>query len=106
MNIFMRITPETLIRIGLAILLLICLLHLPYGYYQLIRYVAVVGFAFLAWYALERKNTVSVILYLALALLFQPLVKVPMHRSGWVVIDIAVAAGLIVSVFLSLRKRG
>ena len=101
----MKISFESLIKLALAILLLICLFHLPYGYYQLIRYIAVVGFAFLAWFAYERKNTVLVILFVALAVLFQPLVKVPVHRSGWVVIDVAVALGLVVSVIADLRKR-
>ena len=71
----MKPTTENIVKAALAILLLICLIQMPYGYYQLIRFIAVVGFAILAWYAYERKNILLVIVFVALALLFQPLQK-------------------------------
>ena len=100
----MKINPENLIKIGLTILLVICLFHMPYGYYQLFRFIAVVGFAILAWYEYERKNIILVILFVALAILFQPLTKVPVGRQSWVVIDIMVAAGLLLSMVVKKRK--
>jgi|GEM_PF-4208287 len=36
---------EIFIKIVLAILMLLCLLDMPYGYYQLVRYLAMVGLA-------------------------------------------------------------
>ncbi|MGN8058721.1 DUF6804 family protein [Pedobacter sp. 22163] len=42
----------TLIKILLAGLLIICLANMPYGYYQLIRFLAMVGFGMLG---LPRK---------------------------------------------------
>jgi uncharacterized membrane protein YccC len=100
----MKFSPENLIKIALAILLVLCLFHMPYGYYQLVRFIAVVEFAFLAYFEYERKNIPLVIAYVALALLFQPLFKVPLGRHVWIIIDILVAAGLIVSVFAKKRK--
>ena len=37
------------IRSILAALLLLCLLHMPYGYYQLIRWAVLVCFAYFAY---------------------------------------------------------
>lgn len=33
----------------LAVLLLLCLLPMPYGYYELVRFVSMVAFAFMAY---------------------------------------------------------
>lgn len=100
----MKPTPENLIKIALAVLLILCLLHMPYGYYQIFRFIAVVGFAILAYYEYERKNIPLMIVFVGLALLFQPFVKVPLGRQVWVIIDVIIVAGLIVSVFVQKRK--
>ena len=33
----------------MAVLLLVCLAPMPYGYYQLVRFIAMVSFAYLAY---------------------------------------------------------
>jgi hypothetical protein len=96
----MKLTPENIIKIALAVLLLLCLFHMPYGYYQFFRFAAIIGFAILAYYEYERKNIPLVIVFVALALLFQPLAKVPLGRQVWVIIDVVVAAGLVASMFV------
>ncbi len=49
--------PTTsLLKIFLAILLLLCLADWPYGYYQFVRFVAMVGFAYLAYDASQKKQ--------------------------------------------------
>jgi hypothetical protein len=96
----MTVNTEKIIKIALSVLLLICLFHMPYGYYQLFRYIAVVGFAMLAYYEFERKNIIMAIMFVALAFLFQPFSKVPLGRQSWIIIDIVAAGGLILSVFL------
>jgi hypothetical protein len=100
----MKPTPENLIKIVVATLLLICLFHMPYGYYQLVRFIAVVGFAILAYYEYERKNIPMVIVYLGLAVLFQPLETIPLGRQVWIIVDIVLAAGLVISIFAKNSK--
>ena len=85
----------TLIKITLAILLLLCLMDMPYGYYQLVRWAAMVGFAILAYHASEAKRNKEVIIYVGLALLFQPFFKVALGRPLWNMMDVLVAFGLI-----------
>ena len=101
----MKLNPKNLIKIILAILLIICLFHMPYGYYQLFRYIAMVGFAILAYYQYEKKNIPLVIMFIALALLFQPIIKVPMGRQSWIMIDLMVALGLVVSIFIQKSSK-
>lgn len=73
---------------------------MPYGYYQLVRFVALVGFAILAHQAHKQDRQVEMIIYGALALLFQPFLKVSLGRELWNVVDAAVGIGLLVSVFV------
>lgn len=81
--------------IALAALLLLCLAPMPYGYYQLVRFVAMVVFFLMAYrYYGEKKNELA-ITFGALALLFQPFVKVALGRMMWNVVDVAVALLLI-----------
>jgi hypothetical protein len=96
----MKLTTENLIKIALATLLLICLFHMPYGYYQLIRFIAVVGFAILAYYEYERQNIPHVIVYLGFIMLFQPLATIPLGRQVWIIVDVVVAVGLVGSIFM------
>ena len=99
-----KITTENLTKIGLSILLLICLFNMPYGYYQLVRFIAVVGFAILAYYEYERKNIPLVIVFLGLAVLFQPLATIPLGRQVWIIVDVVVAVGLVGSGFMQKTK--
>jgi len=90
---------EKYIKIGLAILFFICLLNMPYGYYQLVRFVALVGFAILAYKANEQGQKTEAIIYVCLAILFQPLVKLALGRQIWNIVDVVVGVALLVSLF-------
>ncbi len=100
----MKPTTENLIKIVLATLLLVCLFQMPFGYYQLVRFVAVVGFGILAYYEYERKNIPVVIVFIGLMVLFQPLASIPLGRQVWIIVDVVVTAGLVVSIFLQKSK--
>ena len=100
----MKHTTENLIKIALSTLLLICLFEMPYGYYQLVRFIAVVGFSILAYYEYERKNMPMVIVFLGLVILFQPLATIPLGKQVWNIVDVFLAVGLIISIFLQKHK--
>ncbi len=93
------------IEIILALLLLLCLASMPYGYYQLVRFVAMVVFGVMAYKYYEEKKNALAITFGALALLFQPFVKVALGRTMWNVVDVAVAIGLIV-LFIIEKDKG
>lgn len=100
----MKFTIEIFIKVALAVLLVLCLFHMPYGYYQLIRYIAVIGFAILAYYEYERENIPLVIVFVGLAFLFQPVAKIPLGRHLWNFVDIIVAVVLVVTIFIQKQK--
>ena len=74
---------------------LACLLPLPYGFFQLVRFVAAGGFALLAVQHFDRSSNNRAWTFVALALLFQPFLKVALGRPLWNVVDVAVAAWLL-----------
>ncbi len=90
---------EKIIKIGLAILLFGCLLDLPYGYYQFVRFAALIGFSILAYQANQQEKQTETIVYGILALLFQPFFKVALGRELWNLVDVIVGIGLLGSVF-------
>lgn len=90
-----------LIKVVLAILLFVCLFDMPYGYYQFVRFLSLIGFGILAFDAYQKKRQTEVIVYLALAILFQPIFKISLGRTLWNIVDIIVAVGLLVTVFSS-----
>ena len=95
---------QTIIKITLSIIFLLCLLDMPYGYYQAVRFAGMLGFGLLAYYSYENNKKIEVIIYIALALLFQPFFKVALGRTTWNVVDVIVVAGLIISLFVKPKK--
>jgi hypothetical protein len=88
----------------MAVLLLLCLLDMPYGFYQLVRFIALVAFGLLAYDAHLKSNNFHFITSLALAVLFQPLLKISFGREFWNFIDIVVAAWLIFQAIILFKQ--
>src|SRR5690554_560741 len=95
---------SNLIKTSLSILLFLCLLKMPYGFYQLVRFLALVGFAFLAYQAHQEDQKTAVFIYVSLALLFQPFLKISLGRDLWNIVDVVVGIGLLISIFFKKRK--
>ena len=96
---------ENVIKIVLAILFFVCLADMPYGLYQFVRYTAMIGFAYLAYSANQQKNKNEVFIYIALAILFQPIFKIALGRTIWNIVDTIVGIGLILSIFQNKNKK-
>ena len=96
---------ENAIKIVLAILFFLCLADMPYGLYQFVRFAAMIGFAYLAYSANQQTNKSEVFIYIALAILFQPIFKIALGRTIWNIVDLVVGFGLIVSLFQSKQKN-
>ena len=95
---------ERIIKIVLSILFFICLLDMPYGYYQLVRFIALIGFGILAYQANQKQNQTLLVIYCALALLFQPFFKIALGRELWNIVDVIVGMGLLISIFKGKSK--
>ena len=95
---------ERLIKITLAILFFLCLAKMPYGYYQLVRFLALIGYGILAYQANQQGKQTEMIIYGALALLFQPFFKIALGRELWNIVDVIVGIGLLFSVLLKPKN--
>ena len=71
---------------------------MSYGFYQFVRFVALIGFGILAYKANEKSKNTEMIIYGGLALLFQPFFKIALGREMWNIIDVAAAGFLIWSI--------
>ena len=78
---------------------------MPYGYFQAVRFIGMLGFALLAYHSYQENQNLNavVIIYAALALLFQPLIKVALGRTIWNVVHVIVSVGLIGSLFIKKK---
>lgn len=94
-----------MIKVILSILFFLCLLDMPYGYFQLVRFAALAGFAWLAFKSIEQGYNPEAFIYVCLAVLFQPIIKIALGRQIWNGIDITVGVVLIVSVFIRSRDN-
>jgi hypothetical protein len=79
---------------------------MPYGYYQATRFIGMIGFLLLAYSNYERNKSLNstVIIYLALVLLFQPFIKVALGRTIWNIVDVVISIGLIISIFIKPKE--
>ncbi len=93
-----------IIKCVLSILLLLCLLKMPYVYYEFVRFISLIGFLYLSIDAHKKGNENEMIIYGALALLFQPFIKIAFGRDVWNIIDVIVSIGLIFSLFKKTSK--
>jgi hypothetical protein len=87
-----------ILKLILALSLLLCLAKMPYGYYQFVRFGALIGFALLAFNSYEKGLTNYMIVYIGLALLFQPFNKIALGREIWNIVDVVIAIWLLVSI--------
>ena len=97
LNIYFLV--ESVIKIILAVLFFICVLNMPYGFYQFVRLAGFIGFTILAYQANQQGIPTEMFIYGGLALLFQPFFKIALGREIWNIVDVLVGLGLIASLF-------
>lgn len=103
-NLQMSLNLTNAIKIILAILFFLCLADMPYGFYQLVRFAGLIGFAILAYQANEKGRQTEMIICGGLALLFQPFFKIALGRQMWNIVDVVVGIGLLISIFMKPKE--
>ena len=90
--------PITVIYISAAILFAgAAQLHLPFGYFTVLRIVATGAFAWAFLVALNRNRAFLPWIYLLLTIAFNPVIKVPLSQEIWMIVDIAAGTLLLLS---------
>lgn len=78
---------KILIKIVLSILFIGCLRDWPYGYYQLVRFTGMIGFIWLC--VLDKEKPINKYIWLASAILINPIFKIALGREIWNAVDVA-----------------
>ncbi len=78
-----------------------------YGMYKFLRVWVCFVSAFIAWqYYTECKNQLISFIFIVLAVLFNPIFKIHLHRNDWEIIDIAVALIYIIFTLYLYKNKG
>ena len=77
---------------------------MPYGYFQFVRLVGLIGFAILVFQANQQGRQTEMIIYGGLALLVQPFFKIALGRQIWNIVDVIVGIGLLISIFMKPKE--
>ena len=96
---------KPILKLIIAILLLLCLADMPYGFYTLVRFVSAFAFAYLSYDYFKSKKDGLGFLFAALAVLFQPFFKIALGRTIWNVVDVIVAIGLVYLIVSDFRQK-
>ena len=89
--------------LGVAGALLLGLASWPYGFYTLLRLAVTVVACCWAYKFFNANKKGMAIIAVAVAVLFQPVIKIVMDRATWSVIDLVLGIALIILVLK--RKR-
>lgn len=95
---------KNIIKIILAVLFFLCLLDMPYGFFQFVRFSALIGFSLLAYNSYQENKQTEMVAFLALTIMFQPIFKISFGRQLWNLIDVIIGAVLLISVFAKSKK--
>ena len=88
-----------------ALALLTCLLPMPYGYFMLIRFAAMIIFGLMALIYYQEQKEGMAIFFGAMAILFQPIIKISLGRTLWNVVDVAMAIVLLVIWYRNSQRK-
>lgn len=95
----------TYFKLITVIALLLCLAPMPYGYYMLVRIATMIAFGMMAYsYAKGRKEGMAWIC-IAVILLFQPFLKIPLGRVLWNYVDVVAAIFICCNLWANQKSK-
>ena len=96
---------KPILKLIVAIILLLCLADMPYGFYTLVRFVSAFAFAYLSYDYFKSKRDILGFVFSAFSLLFQPFFKIALGRTIWNIVDVIVAVGLLYLLISTFKKK-
>ena len=104
-NLNMKAIPR-IVWIAPALLLLIAVWRLPYGYYTFTRIVTCVASVLIAVVGMQERAVVQTwtILLLAIAVLFNPFIPIHLNRAVWFYLDLGAATAFLAHLVLVRQK--
>ncbi len=96
---------KNILKFLLAIAFLLCLLRMPFSYYQIIRLLGMFGFIYFAYLDNKEKIKLTPLIFVIAAIVINPIVKIPFKRDTWQIIDLVFAVVLFLSVIFEKRLK-
>ena len=78
---------------------------MPYGYFQLVRFVGMIGFAILGFEEYKNDKIGWAIFYFASVILINPLFKVSLGRTMWNIVDIIWVIILLITIYIDKKRK-
>ena len=92
-----------IIKIVLSALFLLCLFDWQYGFYQLVRFLGMIGFGILAFNDYEKDKNWLVV-WISSLILINPFLKISLGRDIWNIVDVIWVILLIYSIYNTKNK--
>jgi hypothetical protein len=92
-------------RLVACVLLLIAVASMPYGYYRFLRIVITIIAGINAFSIFERDNKTLFIVFLAVAILFNPLIPIHLDKATWTPIDLIVGLFFGITAFIKMNNH-
>jgi len=99
-----KFIEENWVKIFAISLLLIALGDHPYSYYTLLRWLVTIIGALVAYDFYENKNTNWMWLFIAIAILFNPIFLIYFSKDTWQLLDLITAVIFLVSIFIKSKN--
>lgn len=86
-------------------LLLLSIASLPYGYYQFLRIAITIIAGINAFSVIEKENKLLLIIFLAIAILFNPIIPIHFDKDNWIPIDLILGIFFGVTAFVITNEK-
>jgi hypothetical protein len=90
------------LKYSLIVLLVGCLLPMPYGYFQLVRITVTLVSVYIAYSSIQSLMN---LFWLGIAILFNPVFKIYLSRTTWVFIDVIAAIVIAITLIFDFKSK-
>ncbi|KZE83915.1 DUF6804 family protein [Myroides marinus] len=95
---------ERALKIAVALFLILSAFTSSPDFDLLVGFIVIVALGILAYNSHLNKKLIEMTMYLVIIGMFQPFYELPIEPKAWLVLDIVIAVGLIISAFVSRTK--
>ncbi len=99
------LSKKNLIKFSLILALLLCLVDMPYWYFQLVRIFGTIGFAYLSYIDYKGGLKYTPYVFGVAAILLNPIIKISFGREMWNVVDVVLAVLLLMTIILQNKLK-
>lgn len=92
-----------IIKVIIGLMLLLALADWQYSYYEVLRVVVCTSSVYLAYDSYDKKRIVWTCIFIALAILFNPIIPIYLQKETWRIVDFVAALLVLASIFFDKK---